>query len=379
MTETKAMTGAETSAKKMAKTRFGVFSLSQFPDLSKVVQSFDDDLGFFELAEQLGYDKVWIAEHLFSTYGLVTSTQVYAAAIAQRTKKIRIGMAVCTIPFNHPLRTASDFALVDILSHGRLDFGVGRAYQPHEFVGLGVAMDKSREMLAEGLDIILKSWTQEKLSYRGKFWTIPEPVELLPKPVQKPHPPVYQATISPESFAQAALSGVNLQMASPFTYRTYRERWLDELAKNCQHYEAMCRECGRDPHVAERMLLLPFFVHEDANKAREIYRAHVEWFYAKVTANQLAGAPTTGEVKGYELTMREGKKTRELGYLTFDKLHQYGACIADDPQTCVAKLQDLQRRFRITEFVLWFNIGGIAKPHVERAMRLAAERVLPYV
>jgi alkanesulfonate monooxygenase SsuD/methylene tetrahydromethanopterin reductase-like flavin-dependent oxidoreductase (luciferase family) len=112
----------------MAKTRFGVFSLSQFPDLSKVVESFDDDLGFFELAEQLGYDKVWIAEHLFSTDGLVTSTQVYAAAIAQRTKKIRIGMAVCAIPFNHPLRTASDFALVDILSHGRLDFGVGRAY-----------------------------------------------------------------------------------------------------------------------------------------------------------------------------------------------------------------------------------------------------------
>jgi len=81
------------------------------------------------------------------------------------------------------------------------------------------------------------------------------------------------------------------------------------------------------------MLLLPFFVHEDAQKARGIYRAHVEWFYAKDTANQLAGAPTTGEVKGYELTISEGKKTRELGYLTFDRLHQYGACIADDPET----------------------------------------------
>ena len=90
-----------------------------------MIESFDDDLAFFELAERLGYDKVWIAEHLFSTYGLVTSTQVYAAAIAQRTKRVRIGMAVCAIPFNHPLRTASDFALVDILSHGRLDFGVG--------------------------------------------------------------------------------------------------------------------------------------------------------------------------------------------------------------------------------------------------------------
>jgi alkanesulfonate monooxygenase SsuD/methylene tetrahydromethanopterin reductase-like flavin-dependent oxidoreductase (luciferase family) len=191
----------------MAKTKFGIFSLSQVPDLAKVVQSFDDDLSFFELAERLGYDRVWIAEHLFSSYGLVTSTQVYAAAIAQRTKKVRIGMAVCAIPFNHD----------------------------------------------------------------------------------------------------------------------------------------------------------------------------VEWFYAKVTANQLAGAPQVGEAKGYELTMREGKKTREMGYLSFDKLHQYGACIADDPETCVAKLKDMKRRFGITEFVFWFNIGGIDRTHVERAMQLAAEQVMPHV
>ncbi len=362
----------------MAKTKFGIFSLSQFPDLAKVVENFDNDLAFFELAEQLGYDKVWIAEHLFSTYGLVTSTQVYAAAIAQRTRRLRIGMAVCAIPFNHPLRTASDFALVDVLSHGRLDFGVGRAYQPHEFTGLGVPMDKSREMLAEGVDIVLKSWTQERISYRGKFWTIPQPVEVLPKPVQKPHPPVYQAAISPESFEQAARAGVHLQLASPFTYRTYRERWIDELENHCRLFDEVSRDLRRETK-AERMLLLPFFVHEDAAQAHAIYRTHVEWFYAKVTANQLAGAPAAGEIPGYELTLREGKKTRELGYLSFDKLHEFGACIADDPATCVAKLTELKRRLGITEFVLWFNIGGIDQTHVRRAMRLAAEQVLPHV
>jgi alkanesulfonate monooxygenase SsuD/methylene tetrahydromethanopterin reductase-like flavin-dependent oxidoreductase (luciferase family) len=363
----------------MAKTKFGIFSLSQFPDLSRVVESFDDDLGFFELAEELGYDSGWIAEHLFSTYGLVTSTQVYAAAIAQRTKRLRIGMAVCAIPFNHPLRTASDYALVDVLSHGRLDFGVGRAYQPHEFVGLGVPMEQSRSMLGEGLDIVMKAWTQEKITHQGKHWTIPEPVEVLPKPVQKPHPPVYQATISSESFEQAARAGINLQMASPFTYRTYRETWMNELEKNCQHYDAVCAEVGRDPKQAARMILLPFFVHEDGAKAREIYKTHVEWFYAKVTANQLAGAPQSGEIKGYELTMREGKRTREMGYLSFEKLHEYGACIADDPATCIAKLKDMKRRFGITEFALWFNIGGIDKAHVERAMKLTAEKVMPFV
>ncbi len=362
----------------MTKTKWGVFSLSQFPDQSKRVQCFDDDLGFFELAEKLGYDKAWIAEHLFSTYGVVTSTQVYAAAIAERTKKLRIGIAVVAMPFNHPLRTASDFALVYVLSHGRLDMGVGRAYQPHEFVGLGVPMEKSRQMTVEATEIVLKAWTQEKITHKGEFWTIPDPVEVLPKPVQKPTPPVYQASISPESFEQAAKLGFHLQLASPFTYRTYRETWIAELEKSCRLYEDACRKYGRDPAKMHRMMLLPFFCHEDGKKAREIYKPHVEWFYNKVTSNQLA-ASASGPVKGYELTMTEGRKTREMGYLDFEKLDQYRAAVIGDPAECIAVMKDMKQRFGLTEFCLWFNIGGIAPEHVERSMRLTAEKVMPYV
>jgi alkanesulfonate monooxygenase SsuD/methylene tetrahydromethanopterin reductase-like flavin-dependent oxidoreductase (luciferase family) len=359
--------------------KWGIFSLSQIPDQTARVEAFDADLRQFELAEELGYDKVWIAEHLFSNYGVVTSTQVYAAAIAQRTKRLRIGTAVVVVPFNHPLRTASDFALVDILSHGRLDFGIGRAYQPHEFRGIGVPMECSREMFNEGTDIILKAWTEHRFSFHGEFWTIPESVEVLPKPIQQPHPPIYQATISPESFDQAARRGWHLQFASPFTYRTYREAWMDELRRHCRRYEAMCVEYGRAPKAARRMLLLPFFVDESGARAREIFAPHVEWFYSKVTANQLAGAPDSGVVRGYELTMTEGRRTRELGYLSFARLHRFGAAIADDPDTCVAKLREMKRRFGLTEFALWFNIGGIDPAHCERAMRLAAERVFPRV
>lgn len=357
--------------------KWGIFSLSQFPDQSNRVAAFDADLRQFELAEQLGYDKVWIAEHLFSTYGVVTSTQVYAAAIAQRTKRVRIGMAVVVIPFNHPLRTASDFALVDVLSHGRLDFGAGRAYQPHEFVGLGVPMDQSREMFAEGMDIVVKAWTEPKITHKGKYWTIPDPVEVLPKPVQQPHPPIYQATISPESFAQAAERGWHMQFATPFTYRTYREAWMAQLEAHCQTYEALCRARGRDPKQAERMMLVPFFCHEDPKAARAIFKPHVEWFYEKVSSNQLAGAPAP--VKGYELTMAEGKKTREMGYLAFDKLDQYGALIADSPEGCIEKLREMKRRFGITEFALWSSIGGMDPALAEASMRLAKERVIPHV
>jgi len=357
--------------------KWSIFSLSQIPDQARRVAAFDADLKMFELAEELGYDKIWIAEHLFSTYGVVTSTQVYAAAIAQRTKRIRIGTAVVIIPFNHPLRTASDFALIDVLSHGRLDFGVGRAYQPHEFIGLNVPMEESRAMFREGLDLVLKAWTNERVAYRGNYWTVPQAVEVLPKPVQQPHPPIYQAAISPESFDQAAKGGWHLQFATPFTYRTYREIWMDELQKSIARYEVLARTNGFDPKAAERMILLPFFVHEDARQAQDIFAPHVEWFYRKVTENQLLGAQ--GAVPGYELTMNEGQRTREMGFLTFDKLTQHRAAICGDPEMCIATLKEMKQRFGITEFALWFNLGGIAPEHCERSMRLAAEKVMPFV
>jgi len=359
--------------------KWGTFSLSQTPDQSLVAEAFEADFRQFALAEELGFDTIWIAEHLFSTYGVVTSTQVLAAAIAMRTTKIDIGTAVVVIPFNHPLRTASDFALIDVLSRGRLKFGVGRAYQPHEFLGLGVPMEESRAMYAEGLDIVLKAWTQEKIAYDGKFWKIPQPVELLPKPYRRPHPPIYQATVSPDSFEAAARDGVNLQMAAPFTYRNYRERWRDVLEETLKGYEANCRTHGRDGKAAERMMLFPFYVAETDEEARRHYQPHVEWFYNKVASHQQSVGNMPSLVKGYELSMTEGRRTREMGLLAFDKLVEHKAAIVGSPERCVAELQEMKQRFGLTEIVLWSNIGGIDPRASERCMRLTMEKVIPRV
>ena len=239
--------------------KWATFSLSQIPEQDRRVEAFDEDMRLFRLAEELGYDTVWIAEHVFSTYGTVTSSQVLAAAVARETRKIDIGTAVVVIPFNHPLRTASDFALIDVLTGGRLKFGVGRAYQPHEFAGLDVPMAESREMFAEGMDVVLKAWTQEKMTHFGRYWRVPVPTEVLPKPVQQPHPPVYQATISPESFEVAARQGWHLQLAAPFTYRIYRERWMDALEEHLAGFEEACAAHGHDPSKVERMMLVPYF------------------------------------------------------------------------------------------------------------------------
>ena len=359
--------------------KWGTFSLSQIPDQDHRVDAFDEDFRLFQLAEELGYDSIWIAEHLFSTYGTVTSTQVLASAIARVTRKVDIGMAVVVIPFNHPLRTASDFALVDILSHGRLKFGAGRAYQPHEFAGLDVPMDQSREMFAEGMELILKAWTQEKITHFGRYWRVPVETEVLPKPIQRPHPPVYQATISPESFNVAAEKGWNLQLAAPFTYRIYRERWIEALAERLAGYETKCESHGHDPKKIERMMLIPYFCAETEDEAKRRFGPCVEWFYRKVASQQMT-LPGQGDVvRGYELGMSQGRITREGGYLEFDKLHRFGATIASDPEGCAIRLKELKERLGLTELVLWSSVGGLSAEDQERSMRLTMEEVIPRV
>ena len=123
-------------------TKWGIFTLSQIPDQTRRVEVFYADLPHFDLAENLGHDKVRIAEHLFSNYDVVTSAQVYAAAITQRTKRIGIDTAVAVVPIYHSLRTASDFALTDIVSHGRLDFGIGRACPAHAKRAMRLAAER---------------------------------------------------------------------------------------------------------------------------------------------------------------------------------------------------------------------------------------------
>ncbi len=362
----------------MAKrVKWGVFSLSQYPDQSIRVEGLEADMKLFELAEALGYDTAWVAEHLFSTYGIVTSTQVIAAAAAQRLKRMRIGTAVVVIPFNHPLRTAADFALVDCMSRGRLNFGIGRAYQPHEFVGLGVEMSESREMFNEGIELILKSWASEKFTHEGKYWTVPDEIELLPKPVQEPHPPVYQATVSPESFDQAARNGWSLQLAAPFTYRTYREEWISRLADEIKRYEDKLVAHGHDPARLERMILLPYYTDTESARARETLRPHVEWFYNKVASHQQPGKG--GPVAGYELTMSEGKRSREMGYLAFDRLAEFDACVVGSPQECVDKIGRMKEAFGLTEVTIWPNLGGMAATRAENAVRLTWEEVVPHI
>jgi alkanesulfonate monooxygenase SsuD/methylene tetrahydromethanopterin reductase-like flavin-dependent oxidoreductase (luciferase family) len=162
-----------------------------------------------DVMDRTGYDCVWLAEHHFSTYSVCPSINVMATHVAARTKHLRIGLAVSLAAFYNPLRLAEEVALVDVLSGGRVNWGAGRGFDRHEFEAFGVPPEESSARFRECVDIVLTAWRNERLTYAGEFWRY-ENIEILPKPLQHPHPPVWLAATSPDSIRRAAAKGYDI-------------------------------------------------------------------------------------------------------------------------------------------------------------------------
>ncbi|HEU5323455.1 MAG TPA: LLM class flavin-dependent oxidoreductase, partial [Methylomirabilota bacterium] len=223
--------------------RFGTYFFFQaHPSLShpEVIRR---DVEQMAWTEELGFDAIWLTEHHFIDYGLSVSPAVLAAAAAMRTRRVRIGLAAAILPFHDPVRLAEELALVDILSEGRLDVGVGRGNRPVEFEGFRVPQIESRERFEEALAILVRAWTQERFAFEGRHFTIPE-VRVIPKPLQQPHPPLSVVCVSPDTIEATALRGLpmlNSLMRGP----------VAQLAQQRDTYVAACRKAGRgDAEIA---------------------------------------------------------------------------------------------------------------------------------
>ncbi|MDA0770903.1 MAG: hypothetical protein BZY79_01955 [SAR202 cluster bacterium Casp-Chloro-G4] len=161
------------------------------------------------LADEVGFDYLWFVEHHFLTgFSASPCPDLIYAALSQRTKQIRLGLGVVILPYHHPNRVAERVAMLDHLSEGRVDFGTGRS-APYELTGMGIDPRDSREMWEESLTMVPKIWGSDKFSYEGKFWQVPER-QILPKPYQKPHPPMWVAALQPSTYDIAADKGIGV-------------------------------------------------------------------------------------------------------------------------------------------------------------------------
>ena len=188
------------------------------------------------LADQLGYDTVWCVEHHFLTeFAHSSAPEVFLGALSQRTERIRLGHGVTLLPhkFNHPIRVAERVAALDILSNGRVEFGTGRSSQ-FEQAGFEVDTEESRDMWQESLEIIPRMWTEDPFEYEGRFVNVPSR-SILPKPRQKPHPPIWMAATSPATWELAGRNGTGILGLTLFVS-------VPQLAERVRAYRAALRE-----------------------------------------------------------------------------------------------------------------------------------------
>jgi alkanesulfonate monooxygenase SsuD/methylene tetrahydromethanopterin reductase-like flavin-dependent oxidoreductase (luciferase family) len=235
-----------------------------------------------EIMDRTGYDCVWLAEHHFNTYSVCPSINVMATHVAGRTRRLRIGMAVSLAAFYNPLRLAEEVAMIDILSGGRVNWGAGRGFDRTEFEAFGVPAEESSDRFRECVEIVLAAWRSQRLAYRGRFWRY-DGVEVLPKPLQSPHPPVWLAATSPDSIRRAASAGYDILQDPHATHA--------DIGKKRQLYYQVLREHGFpvEGRVIPTARLLAVGATE--REAEDVARAGAQWTVASYSNPSNRSAP----------------------------------------------------------------------------------------
>lgn len=331
-------------------------------------EAFDEAFAMVEAAEALGFDGVWLAERHFSPpggAGLVSSIGsaplLWATAIATRTSRLRIGTAVLLLPLGHPVRLAEEVATLDNLSQGRLDLGIGRSSFPRAYEGYNVPYEESQVRFREYLEVMRLAWTAERFSYAGTFYTCQD-LTLLPKPYQQPHPPLYYAATTRETFPAIGTLGLPLLVG-------VATMTLAEFPAVIAAYQAAWQAAGH-PGQGEVRLRLPIYVAESMDQARSEAQESVVLYYERVRQAYLRRAAT------FESAARVARAA-PLATLTYeDVLHT--RVVFGTPAHVTTRLSALQHEVGLSGIIMEPNIGGRIPPAlVLRSMRLFAQEVAP--
>jgi alkanesulfonate monooxygenase SsuD/methylene tetrahydromethanopterin reductase-like flavin-dependent oxidoreductase (luciferase family) len=226
--------------------QFGWLTLALSPSPAEDAARIDQQIAQVCYAEELGFSDVWLTEHYFTGESVYNDALLFAAALTMRTERIRIGFAVVQMPFHHPVRLATQLALLDNLSKGRIDVGIGKGtvYNEYEFVGHGLRSHDSRERMEEALEILDRIWRETPLTYNGKYFQVHVP-ELRPRPVQLPGPPLWRSVISQNSFTECGRLGIPI-LTARLPVARIKERWA--------LYEAGLASGGHDEQTRSRLM-----------------------------------------------------------------------------------------------------------------------------
>ena len=339
-------------------------------------EAFDEALMIADTADELGLDGVWLAERHFAAPrqpgdpggagipSVVSVPLVMASAIAGRTKNVRIGTGVSVLPLCHPVRLAEEAATVDQVSHGRLEFGVGRSGFPRSYEGYGIPYEESRERFQESLEVILKAWTNEKFSHEGKYYSFNE-LCVLPKPFQRPYPPVHIAATTMDTFPIVGEMGFSVVTG-------LRGFDVPQVSHHLKLYREARESSGHDKN-GNVYLRIPIYVAETDELGQGEPKESTFRSYRRLADNFARSASAAGTSATEERTER----AQRLSEVTYEELLEdrlaYGS-----PDTVVKKLKHLANEFDLDGIIMEPNVGGgVPFDRMLNSIRLYAQEVAP--
>ncbi|MEO7403934.1 MAG: LLM class flavin-dependent oxidoreductase [Burkholderiales bacterium] len=348
--------------------KFGINFFPSFrPSDSTTATYYDQCIRIAERADELGFNTVKTVEHSFYDYGGHSPNPiVFLSAIAARTKRIRLITGAVIPAFHHPAHLGGELAMLDNMSNGRLDAGFGRAFLPKEFEVYGVSMEESRPRFEESIGMIRRLWTEDTVTQKGKFWNLDD-VHLMPRVVQKPHPPVWVAAISSEeSFTFAAKHGFNV-MIVPYAGKP------GQLQEFLKLYRRLWVEHGHKPGAEQVQVSQFCYVSEDRAEARagfeRICKRYLETFADAVVSWK---GKSSDQYPGYD------KMVQGILDTTPDKIIASNSAFVGTPDDVIKQVQQCIDAFGVIEPSMQINFGGSPDAECFRTLNLLGTKVLPH-
>ena len=330
--------------------------------------------------DRFGWHGIWTVEHHFlSEFSHCSNPEILYGAIAARTERIRLGYGVRLMPkpYNHPVRTAESVAVLDLISNGRVDVGTGRSATRAELEGFGIDPHETRAMWQEAIEHVVGCWTNDEYAFEGKYWQMPRR-RVLPKPLQKPHPPLFGATSSEDGHRQVGELGLGLCSfavgVSP-----------DEVRHKIDIYRAAVRSCTAPiaSYVNDCAATFTMAVcADDRRAAHDVARESFEW-YPATGARQIATlAGWMAEEQrdlgnyGYAADMQRFDEDGSLDLLSLEYLVDSGACVVGTPEDCL----DACRRYEeagVDLLLCLVNPWKVPHEAVMRTIELMGTEVIP--
>ena len=351
---------------------------SNFFDPIKGAANYAEHLDEMTYCEELGLDGVVFNEHHYSSYGTMPSPNLIAAALTQRTKRIKIGVLGNILPLrDHPVRVAEEYAMVDCLSNGRLIAGFVRGI-PAEYVWYGVNPEESRGRFQEAYDLIMTAWTNSVWSFEGEFYKLKD-CAIWPRPVQQPHPPIWIAARSAESIEWC----VKRHLPCAQVYQT-----TGQIEDTFNYYRTKAKEDGWEAQPDDFILCRHIYIDDSNKKAQEIAEPAMRYFFSVYNRgfndaiNQAAAdqqkllAKLTSE-RSFNY-FREGNRARiDFSTLGWDDLVKSGYMITGDPDSVAHQIQNQMKQIGADHFMGMFHIGNLAHEKVISSLDLFKKEIMP--